>query len=408
MYKFSKKRKIIYLSSLYSPFKIGGAEMIVQNIAERAVECGNDVVVVTTSNKPGVSIKCINSVKIYYIGLRNIYWPYSGKKHCSPIRLLWHLIDANNVFMTKIYESIYDYEKPDLIHTHNLTGLSTVAWRIASERAIPIVHTLHDYSLLCPKSTCFNNNMNCKNQCYLCSLLSKTKKNNSNYVNTVVGVSKFVLQRHLDSQYFSTAQLAKVVFNGINEANSFASQSVFAKHKDVIKLGYLGRLEHSKGIESLLSSLERIKHKKWELWIGGTNTNAEYVSDLKAKFESPQVHFMGFVNRDEFFSNVDVLIVPSLWHEPFGLVVLEAFSHNIPVICTNRGALPELVKNGVNGYIYDPDNVQSIINIIDLLIKDVKLLYKLKNNIQKNNIMQSTTTMCSAYFDIYNELICAR
>ena len=68
--------------------------------------------------------------------------------------------------------------------------------------------------------------------------------------------------------------------------------------------------------------------------------------------------------------------MPSRW-EGFGLVAIEAMKNSKPVIVSNRGALPELIKNNKNGYIFDMDNLNSLILILSKLNKsDLKILGK--------------------------------
>ena len=72
----------------------------------------------------------------------------------------------------------------------------------------------------------------------------------------------------------------------------------------------------------------------------------------------------------------DVVIMPSRW-DGFGLVAIEAMRNSKPVIVSNRGALPELIKNNENGYIFDMDNLNSLILILSKLNKsDLKILGK--------------------------------
>jgi glycosyltransferase involved in cell wall biosynthesis len=60
------------------------------------------------------------------------------------------------------------------------------------------------------------------------------------------------------------------------------------------------------------------------------------------------------------FEKIDVLAVPSLWHEPFGRVAIEAMAWGIPVIASRRGGLPEIVQPGVNGWLFEPDEKESL------------------------------------------------
>ena len=56
-----------------------------------------------------------------------------------------------------------------------------------------------------------------------------------------------------------------------------------------------------------------------------------------------RIRWLGFVNQAQFFQEIDILVVPSIWHDTAPLVILEAYSHGIPVLGSNRGGIPELI-----------------------------------------------------------------
>ena len=88
----------LFFSALYAPRMHGGAEKIVQILAEEMQAAGHTAIVVTTSPEHGTTVGHVNGVKVYYIGIRNLYWPYDGEKRAAFARLLWHMLDRNNWF----------------------------------------------------------------------------------------------------------------------------------------------------------------------------------------------------------------------------------------------------------------------------------------------------------------------
>ena len=91
------------------------------------------------------------------------------------------------------------------MHTHNLSGFTSTVWQAVHARGIPLVHTIHDYALLCPGTTMYRRDANCSGQCLGCRVLSWPKREHSRWVNAVVGVSGFALDRHLQGGYFPRA-----------------------------------------------------------------------------------------------------------------------------------------------------------------------------------------------------------
>jgi glycosyltransferase involved in cell wall biosynthesis len=78
-----------------------------------------------------------------------------------------------------------------------------------------------------------------------------------------------------------------------------------------------------------------------------------YTAHLRALAEGLPVRFLGVVPQPEFFKQVDVCVVPSLWAEPLSRVLFEAFAHGVPVIASATGGSAELVKPGETGWLFD-------------------------------------------------------
>jgi len=94
-------------------------------------------------------------------------------------------------------------------------------------------------------------------------------------------------------------------------------------------------IELSKGEESL------------RLIVAGSN------SDKYSHNRYKNISFLGYVEKENFYGKIDVLVVPSLWDEPFGRVIIEAALRGIPVIVSKNGASLELLKLGVIGLEFD-------------------------------------------------------
>jgi len=340
--------KILIFNTLYYPNQIGGAEKSVQLIAEGLLSFGHEPVVVSTSDRNYTDI--VNGVKVYYVNTNNIYWAYNAREEKSYKKPLWHLIDSYNIFAKNKIEKIIKDEKPDVVHTNNLAGFSDIVWKIAKKHDIKVVHTLRDYYQLCPKSTMFKNGVNCSTQCSDCKIYATPRKEMSKYVDVVVGISKYILNKHLSFGYFPKAN-HEVIYNSV----PLVKNSTKDKKKDVISFGYVGSLSASKGIDFLLEKYKQLNLANTELLIFGKGITKEYEQSLKTKYEQENIIFKGFMKTEQIYSQIDILIVPSLWNEPFGRIVPEANSYNIPVLVSNMGGLPELVINSKNGYIFDPE-----------------------------------------------------
>jgi len=369
--------KILIVNSLYYPNIVGGAEKSTRILAEGIKKKGLNPIVITTSDKDKIGY--INGIKVYYVRIPNLYWMKNAKKQSMLKKPFWHLIDSFNIFVKKRISKILDMEKPDLIHTNNLTGFSVYTWKLAKEYDLPVIHTLRDYYLLCPRSTMFKNGKNCETQCLSCKFYSIPKKFSSNNVDTIVGVSKFILNKHLGYGYFKNAKIKTYIYNPVSISNN-DENTIRRGNIKKIKFGFVGMLSPHKGIEFLLKRFWKMDVKAAKLYIFGRGFTKEYENYLMGNYSSDNIFFMGFKSQKEIYSLIDVLIVPSLWNEPFGRIIAESYFYGIPVIASNRGGIPEIVQEGKTGFIFEPEKEGDLEEKVRIFIDNPKLITKFSNN----------------------------
>ena len=135
-----------------------------------------------------------------------------------------------------------------------------------------------------------------------------------------------------------------------------------------VNLGFIGRLDYKKGFDVLADAIQSCNRDDIILHvIGKTERNGDYEAPINKKF-----NYFGWVDYkdlDSYISAFDVVIVPSR-QEGFGLVAIEAMRNSKPVIVSDRGALPELVTEGENGFIFPFEQPSTLLNIINNLDKD--------------------------------------
>lgn len=341
--------KILIVNTLYYPYRIGGAEKSVQLLAESLALKGCTIGVITLDKKD--SFECLNKVNIWRLKLDNNYWPFDSTNRTKLDKFLWHFNDRLNKKYDEKILSIFKIFQPQILFTNNLTGFSARIWSLARKKQIKVVHTLRDYSLQCPKSTKFRDNKNCKKNCNECILLSLERKKLSHKIDTVIGISDFILQNHIINNFFKGVERT-TIYNGFTfELDKKFNSPVF---HDTITFGFIGQINEAKGIEVLLKSFLKLeRYSNWKLIIAGT-TNNQYLTKLKTINNSANIEFWGYVNSNTFYNNIDVLIVPSLWEEPFGRVVIEGLIHEKIVFGSNRGGIKELLQNNKD-FIFEPD-----------------------------------------------------
>jgi glycosyltransferase involved in cell wall biosynthesis len=389
--------KILMINNLYLPHIIGGAEKVVQLLAEGLREFEIDPIIVCTSPRP--YIDRINGIKIYYLYPTNVYWPFGDGQHNSLLRILWHLIDICNPFMHQKVSMIIKEERPHLVHTHNLAGFSVGVWRAVKNFGLPLVHTLHDYYLLCAKSAMFNHNRVCANSCLPCSFFSRPKRALTSLVDQVVGISSFILQRHCRAGYFPDA-LKNVIYNPVR----CQERKIKGSLKTPIRFGYIGRLNQAKGVETLLKQFIQINPPHATLQLAGAG-EMSYVSFLRRRYAAPNIFFLGFMSPDDFYEQIDILIVPSLWEEPLGMVVLEAFSHGIPVIGARRGGISELIDEGKTGFLFEPTNPDDLVRIINFFLENPSIFDLMTSRCQAKSDEFQIDKIATNYSTLYKKLL---
>ena len=127
----------------------------------------------------------------------------------------------------------------------------------------------------------------------------------------------------------------------------------------LVRFGYVGRIAPDKGLHLIFEALDQLRDVgPFELRIVGKAQETlaqDYLDRLLAGYSGPAaIDILGYRAPDELasvLSQIDVLIVPSLVPEAFGLTVVEAFSVGRPVIVSKSGALPELVRDGIDGFV---------------------------------------------------------
>jgi glycosyltransferase involved in cell wall biosynthesis len=347
--------KILYINSLYSPLIEGGAEISLKLIVEGIQSRGHEVSVLSLMPEEGFKKEAVDGVRVYRVGLHNVYWPYSTGKKNKLSRLGWHARDQSNGAMAKVVKKVLDLEKPDLVCCHNLAGWSAAVWKPIHDAKIPLVQVLHDLYLLCANSNMFKNEQTCETQCLSCKLLRSKHPEKSKQVSAVVGISTNILQRFIDFGYFENAS-KQVIYNTRTIENP--PQRPERKANEPIVFGYLGTLSRVKGIDWMIAQFEKLSIPARMKIAGKGEPN--YEDHLHIAAQGANIEFVGYVNSTEFLSQIDVLIVPSLWEEPLGMVAIEALANHVPVIANKRGGLQETVKDGANGlYCYDsnPDSL---------------------------------------------------
>lgn len=374
--------RILIVNTYYYPNMIGGTEQSVKLLAEGLKKQGHEVFVLT-GDKDKEEYEVVEGINIIRLDLKN--------KANFIEKLLRKGLEFNNFFIKSKVEEIFDKIMPDVVHTNNLFYISPIIWKIAKSRNIKVVHTLRDYWGMCPKTTLLNHNMQiCSNKKVLCKVHMKNYINFSRNVDVVTAPSQFTLDLYNKNGIFNESKnimIPNAIDIDINEHLKIIEKRKL-KNSESIKYLFIGSLHEHKGIEYLIESFRDIKNENISLTICGDGPLKEFVE--KSCKNDKRISYLGCVFKEEkekVLLDSDIMIVPSIWYEPFGRVVIEAYKYGLPVIACKIGGINELLSKEISIGIREK-NKDDLRNAI-LTLSNRYIIKEYINNIHK-------------YIDIYN------
>jgi len=208
-------------------------------------------------------------------------------------------------------------------------------------------------------------------------------KNLSNKLSAVVGVSNFIINKYLQYGYFEKVKIREVIYNSRKFKPFEQKRNKLRKYDGTISFGFIGNIAPNKGLEVLLKAYKKIKNKHTRLVIAGSG-NIGYVEYLKKNYSDDSIIWLGWVNQDDFFSKVDFTVVPSIWYEALGMIVVESFSYGIPVIGSRIGGIPEMVEENNNGILFEPGNYNELAEKLEDVAKNIIFWKENSDNIIKS------------------------
>lgn len=358
---------VLMVNNLYPPIMAGGAELVVAWLSETLVQRGHRVTAVSTCG-PEMEphpVEHRNGVEVIRFFPRNLYWSFARDGQPAARRVLWHLRDAWNLDAGRRLRAILASCQPDIAHTHVIDGLSATVWRRARAANVPVLHTAHDYHLLCPRAFLLTRDWRiCRNPSVFCRAYRAWHLHTTTDVDLFVSPSQFLLDLH--RQAGMPTQRTAVVRNGL----PLPSISTRPREPGPLRLLLLCRLTEEKGIRVVLDAVARLPRElPFSLTIGGRGPLEPVVRQAAAG--DVRITFAGFVQGDAkhaLLQSADHLLIPSLWYENAPVAVIEAAAYRIGLIGSRIGGIPELVVEGQSGWLFEPGNAASLADIIRGLV----------------------------------------
>lgn len=185
-------------------------------------------------------------------------------------------------------------------------------------------------------------------------------------------------QLYKDVETFVPVSRIHICHNGI-EDTTLNFKRIYSKDKPV-RILFLSNLMESKGVFVLLEACSILEQRKIEFecnLVGaeGDLTAVQFSEKVAEKQLSGKVKYLGKKYGDdkhEVFTNADTFIHPTL-NDCFPLVLLEALQYSLPIVSTFEGGIPDIVEDGVNGFLVHQNKAESLADKLEMLIKDIEL-----------------------------------
>jgi len=296
----------------------------------------------------------------------------------------------NHKVVNERFEKLISEIKPDIAHIGHLNHLSLGIVDVLHKNKIPIVFTLHDFWLMCPRGQFLQRNFDGKNLFKLCDIQEDRKcasncysmyfsdeASENYYTDWVKKRMEFTRQitrkinlfiapsRYLMNRFVSDFDLPKekIIYLDYGFPTHYL-KPITNKLTDSYTFGYIGTHIPAKGINLLVEAFKMLKTNA-KLKIFG-RPDGQNTSALQKMAESSQneIEFCGeYLNHNlalTVFDRIDCIVVPSIWAENSPLVIHEAQACKIPVITANIGGMSEYVQHQVNGLLFEHRNVESL------------------------------------------------
>jgi len=386
----------------FPPYFRGGAELRAYRTSRYLQKKGVDVRVVCVDSIKYGSGHSFRLNERVYNGLRVHGFHFNLAKSRDPF--LWSY--RNPVIKQELCKMIDAFE-PDLFHLFGGYLMSGSTIEAAVSKSVKTVVSLTDFWFACPRIMLLrSDNSVCHPplnafECALCLRKEKRRyrlpdmisrgvagtvfkwiwsKNNDNLVyslderrnflismlksvDAVISPSRF-LKAFFESQGLPKDRIA-FIRQGVDSQNWKATQGKAARAS--LQIGYIGQIAKHKGVDILVRAFCRLQRRddgpRLRIY-GDPEQFPEFTNHLKrlAKGRNDIVFAGRFDNASikQIHNDIDILVVPSIWHENSPNVILEAFANHTPVVASELGGMRELISDGERGCLFQPGNAESL------------------------------------------------
>jgi glycosyltransferase involved in cell wall biosynthesis len=377
------QRTVLICCNVYPPRFIGGAELIAHEQA-RALQAAGWRTIVFTGDTEAQNQRHDMSHEVYE-GV-DVYRVFLTYEDFSP-----EFVNFAHPRVEEHFRALLARESPDVVHFHNLSGLSIRIIAMAKAAGTKTVLTLHDHWAFCFRNTLMKTpGVACRDfgACAECLAVINDgqerripmRLRRDYFALTMRDVDEFVSPSDYLAQTYVAAGFPRdrmhVIWNGVDTERFGRVTKIPAA--GVTRVSFFGILSAHKGIAGLLHALPLLRHRSAVRvnLVGDGDEVPLYQQILAANGCADRVRFWGKLGNREVeraYAETDILVLPSIWRENQPVSITEAMAAGIPVIAARAGGIPELVEDGVTGLLFDAGEVAQLADRIDRLAGDPDL-----------------------------------
>jgi len=370
----------------YRYFISGGPEKYMFNIKKMLEDNGHEVIPFSTHSNRNVETE-YSKYFVEPIGSRDATYFDEYKK--TP-KVIWQML-TRSIYSPEVEKAIRGEiaeVKPDLVYIiHFVNKLSPSVIRGAKKMGLPVVLRLSDYFLLCPRFDFMYEKKPCEEclhkgyrtciqrRCVKGSLFASVVRVFSMKVHKLMNIYKDVDAFITPSEFLKN----KLIENGFEEDKINCIPTFTASKSEVgePRIGdyglYFGRITEEKGVETVVQAFERLPEHRVKIMGDDTTEEAKRLIRYAEENKLHNIEFVGFksgVELEEIIKGARYTLIPSIWYDNLPNTALESFQYSKPVIASNIGSLPELVLDGVNGFLFEAGNAEALREKVLLLSDD--------------------------------------
>ena len=382
-----------------------GSEVYSQMLCHELARQGHEVVVFTRQENP-------------YKQEYSVQWetdPLDSRIKVCLVNMA-HVKDGyRHSAVDKAFEKVIEDYEPDVVHIGHLNHLSTSLVSKVHEREIPLVFTLHDFWLMCPRgqflqgieSRCDDlypvcesqEHEKCARKCYWRYFGDQQDEEDvrywknwvekrmghvqemASYVDLFIAPSHYLRDRFIEG--FKTDP-SHIVYLDYGFHRERLKQRKRKQESDFV-FGYIGTHKQAKGIFHLIQAFSQMgRHARLKIWGSSlqpfTSSLQLYVKSLGNDVAS-RIEWMGGYRNDDIaqdvFNHVDAIVVPSIWGENSPLVIHEALEAKVAVITADYGGMKEYIQHEINGLLFEHRNPISLAKQMKRMMDEPELISKM-------------------------------